>query len=110
LIPLVVAAPHATNWTAIGVISAISFFIVGGFFAYLNSRLSGQDRKIETLEAVTGDTRVSVGRIEGYLASTNGNEGKGATPTQLPDLVAPVVVKQPVGVIVEKDPNRKEEP
>ena len=82
------------NWNAVGVIVGALVLVVlagvGALVAYLNGRLNGQDDRIESISTVTTDTRVSVARIEGYLARSNGG---GKTATQLPDLPDPVVVK-----------------
>ena len=84
------AMAHGIDWTAIGVVLGAVGFLVAGAAAYLNGRLNGQDDRIESISTVTTDTRVSVARIEGYLARSNGG---GKTATQLPDLPDPVIVK-----------------
>jgi hypothetical protein len=97
--PDILSAAHGTNWAEVGVILGAVGFLVTGAAAYLNSRLNGQDDKIEVIDRVTADTRVSVARIEGYLARSNGG---GKTATQLPDLDHPVIVSPERQVYMEE--------
>jgi hypothetical protein len=94
------AVTPGTNWTAISVIVGSGITLGGGALKWLTGRLGIQDAKIDDVGKVTADTRVSVARIEGYFAARNGSGG--ATPTQLPDLPAPVIVPANLPVRVEK--------
>lgn len=101
---MILAVAHVTagpNWTAIGVVVGAVIAVGGGMVKLLLNRLNDQDAKIEKHGAVINDTRVSVARIEGYLANQNGNRGRGSTPQQLPDLPAPVVVTPDVPLEVK---------
>ena len=98
-IPEILSAAHGIDWTEVGVVLGAVGFLVTGAAAYLNNRLNGQDDKIEVIDRVTADTRVSVARIEGYLARSNGG---GKTATQLPDLDHPVIVSPERQVYMEE--------
>lgn len=92
---------HTTgvNWAAVGTISGIVSAVVGVIGKWINNRLGNQDQKIDAHGKVIADTRVSVARIEGYMARQNGNQGR--TPNLLPDLPEPVVVPPQSEIVVD---------
>lgn len=97
---MLAAATHmGPNWTAIGVIIGAVSAVLGVVSRWLNGRLSRQDSQIDEHGKVINDTRVSVARIEGYMARQNGNAGR--SPDLLPDLPEPVVVPESSAVVVK---------
>lgn len=101
LAPAVLIGTHSP-WLAPSIIVAVLIFIGGLVIAYVGYRLGSQDRKIENIGEVTTDTRVSIARIEGYMARSNGG---GPNATQLPDLPPPVVIHADPGKIVVEKPS-----
>lgn len=92
--------PAGPNWPAIGIIIGAVTTVLGVVSRWLNGRFSRQDAKIDEHGKVINDTRVSVARIEGYMARQNGNQGR--TPDLLPDLPGPVVVPPASELVVEE--------
>lgn len=92
----------AINWSAVGVIIGAVLTVVGGGLGLLGRRLDKQDVKIDDNGRIIADTRVSVARIEGYMARQNGHDGqRGRTPDLLPDLPAAVVVPSASAIVVD---------